>query len=209
MEEAHLRRNASGGADRLGDEKTRGRLSAYEKTPTFSPHPRRSLVVGVFNPGGARRWLMRTQAAHPCRVYSLLVQAANVPDRVSCCSSTARLAARVMAGSRPPPTLAGCYVPAEPARLYWLHQSSCDTTSEGLPSCCGLLGAAGCPMEEGGKLEVGGFENSMHRGWNSELHVPSSGAPAAGPHAVRNPPCREGVWWAPCPPTSWSYWEAV
>ena len=30
-------------------------------------------------------------------------------------------------------------------------------------------------MEEGGKPEVGGFEGSLRRGWNSVLHVPSCG----------------------------------
>ena len=95
--------------------------------------------------------------------------------RVTTGSSTARKAERVMAGDRPPPTLAGWSVPAEPARLDGLQLSSCDTTSEGLPSCCGLPGAAGCLIEEGGKLEVGGFEDSLRRGWNSVLRVPSSG----------------------------------
>ena len=29
-----------------------------------------------------------------------------------------------------------------------------------------------------------------------------SAAPAAGPQAVGHPPCRGGVWWGPCPPTT-------
>ena len=51
------------------------------------------------------------------------------------------------------------------------------TMADRASSCCCLSGAAGYPMEEGGKLEVGGFENSesLRRGWRLLRHIPYDG----------------------------------
>ena len=130
-------------------------MSAYEKMPTVFPHLRQSPVVGVLNPGGARRGLTRRRAAQHCRSegrpFLLVIEwAAELSCdtdrsfrlwpvmalcRVTTGSSTAQQAARVMVGSWPQSTLAGWSIPAEPARLGGLQLSSCDINSEGLQSC--------------------------------------------------------------------------
>ena len=136
-------------ADRLGDEKTRvGSAERLRENAHSFPPPEAKSVEGAFNPGGARRGLTRRRVAQPRRVYSLLVRGEAGPvviewaAELSCDTDLSVVALRrVTTGSRtarqaaPPPTLAGWSAPAEPVRLDGLQLSSCDTTSEGLPSC--------------------------------------------------------------------------